>query len=204
MKKIATLLFLVFALAVTSLAQPSITLLTFESYTFADNSFDTEYGSGKIGDGFQWGGGLEFGLSEVMAVELIYQNMKTNISYAGFDKQYSGNCGINYAMLGGTRYAPVNDKISGFGSVDLGAAWSTPDESLKSESVTKFAIGGRLGVRIQASEKVSLRLHAQLLSPVQWAGGGFYFGTGGSGAGVSTGSTIWQFNLGGSLNFRLK
>jgi hypothetical protein len=29
-------------------------------------------------------------------------------------------------------------------------------------------------------------------------------GTGGSGAGVSTGSTIYQFNLGGSLNYRLK
>lgn len=204
MKKLATLFLLVFALVATSLAQPTVTLLTFESYTFADNSFDTEYGGGKIGDGFQWGGGLEFGMNERMAVELIYQNMKTDVTYAGLNQQYKGNCGINYALLGVTHYAPVNDKISGFGTVDLGAGWSSPDESLKSESVTKFAIGGRLGVRIQANEKVSLRLHAQLLSPVQWAGGGFYFGTGGSGAGVSTGSTIWQFNLGGSLNFRLK
>lgn len=192
-----------FLSAITAWAQPTVTLLTFESYTFPDQ-FDTEYGSGKIQDGFQWGGGLEFGLSETSAIELIYQNLKTDVSYQGFDRRYEGKVGINYAMLGGTRYAPVNDKISGFGSVDLGAAWSNPDASLDSESVTKFAIGGRLGVRITASEKVSLRLHAQLLSPVQWAGGGFYFGTGGGGAGVSTGSTIWQFNLGGSLNFRLK
>jgi hypothetical protein len=55
-----------------------------------------------------------------------------------------------------------------------------------------------------ASEKVSLRIHGQLLSPVQWAGGGFYFGTGGSGAGVTTGSTIYQFNVGGSLNYKLR
>jgi hypothetical protein len=107
-------------------------------------------------------------------------------------------------LLGGTKYAPLNDKISGFGTFYLGVAWSNPDESLQSESVTKFALGGRLGVRIMVSEKVSLRVHGQLLSPVQWAGGGFYFGTGGSGAGVSTGSTIYQFNLGGSLNYRLK
>lgn len=193
----------VLILATTVWAQPSITLLTFESYTFADK-FDTEYGSGKIQDGFQWGGGLEFGLSDNAAVELIYQNIKTDVTYQGFDNQYTGNVGINYMLLGGTRYAPLNDKISGFGSLDLGAAWSNPDASLDSESVTKFAWGGRLGLRIQTSEKVSLRLHAQLLSPVQWSGGGFYFGTGGAGAGVSTGSTIYQFNLGGSLNFRLK
>jgi len=204
MKKVSALFLLVFGLVVTSLAQPSVTLLTFAGYTFDDNSFDTEYGGGKIGGGFQGGGGLEIGMSEHAAIELIYQNIKSDVTYAGFNGNYHGKCGINYAMLGGTRYAPVNEKISGFGSVDLGAAWSNPEESLKSESVTKFAIGGRLGVRIQANEKVSVRLHAQVLSPVQWAGGGFYFGTGGSGAGVSTGSTIWQFNLGGSLNFRLK
>jgi len=183
--------------------QPTVTLLTFGGYTFADK-FETEYGTGKIQDGFQWGGGLEIGLSDNAAVELIYQNIKTDVNYRGFDQRFDGKVGINYMLIGGTRYAPLNDKISGFGSVDVGAAWSNPDASLDSESVTKFALGGRLGIRFMASEKVSLRFHAQLLSPVQWAGGGFYFGTGGSGAGVSTGSTIYQFNLGGSLNFRLK
>lgn len=202
MKKLLVFLFGCFA-TLSAYGQPTVTLLTFESYTFADK-FDTEYGTGKIQDGFQWGVGLEFGMAETAAIELIYQNIKTDVSYRGFNADYNGKVGINYAMLGGTKYAPVNDKISGFGSFDMGVAWSNPDASLESESVTKFAIGGRLGVRIQTSEKVSLRLHAQLLSPVQWAGGGFYFGTGGSGAGVSTGSTIYQFNLGGSLNFRLK
>jgi opacity protein-like surface antigen len=203
MKKGILLASLVIIMATTAWAQPSITLLTFESYTFADK-FETEYGSGKIQDGFQWGGGLEFGFSDNAALELIYQNIKTDVTYRGLNDQYTGNVGINYAMLGGTRYAPLNDKISGFGSFDAGVAWSNPDASLDSESVTKFAWGGRLGLRIQASDKVSVRLHAQLLSPVQWSGGGFYFGTGGAGAGVTTGSTIYQFNLGGSLNFRLK
>jgi opacity protein-like surface antigen len=202
MKKVYALI-IVLCAAIAVKAQPTITLLTFESYTFADQ-FDTEYGNGKIQDGFQWGAGLEFGLAETAAVELIYQNLKTDAYYQGFDGRYDGKVGINYAMLGGTKYAPLNDKVSGFGTVDMGVAWSNPDSSLESESYTKFAIGGRLGVRVQTSEKVSLRLHAQLFSPVQWAGGGFYFGTGGSGAGVSTGSTIWQFNLGGSLNFRIK
>ena len=188
-------------------AQPSITLLTFGGYAFADKfdiTYDYGYGYGKIQDGFQWGGGLEFGLSDEAAIELIYQNMKTDAFVQGDILRYDGSLGINYVMLGGTRYAPVNEKVAGFGSLDLGVAWSSPDESLNMESVTKFAWGGRLGVRIQGSDRVSVRLHAQLLSPVQWAGGGFYLGTGGSGVGLSTGSTVYQFSFGGSLNFKLR
>ncbi|MFN3839466.1 MAG: porin family protein, partial [Cyclobacteriaceae bacterium] len=138
------------------------------------------------------------------ALELIYQHLYTDVYYIGIDGRIDGSVGINYALVGGTRYAPLNDKIAGFGTLDLGVAWANPGRSLQSESVTKFAVGGRIGLRIMASERVSLRLHTQLLSPVQWFGGGFYFGTGGSGAGVSTGSTIYQFNLGGSLNFKLR
>jgi hypothetical protein len=206
MKRV-TLLFVALLLSLYGLAQPSVTLLTFGGYTFADKFdiiYDYGYGYGKIQDGFQWGAGLEIGMSDEAAIELIYQNMKTDAFVQGDLLRYEGSIGINYAMLGGTRYAPVNDKVAGFGSFDLGVAWSNPDESLNMESVTKFAWGGRLGLRIQTNEKVSLRLHAQLLSPVQWAGGGFYLGTGGSGVGVSTGSTVYQFSFGGSLNFKLR
>jgi len=203
MKRKVTFIILALVAAIYSWAQPSVTLLTFESYTFADK-FDTQYGGAKVMDGFQWGGGLEFGLSEETAVELIYQRLNTDAYYEGFDKRYDGTVGINYVMLGGTRYVPMNDNISGFGTLDVGVGWLNASSSLESGTATKFSIGGRLGVRIATSERVSLRLHAQLFSPVQWLGGGFYLGTGGSGAGVSTGSTIWQFNLGGSLNVRLR
>ena len=183
-------------------AQPTVTLLTFESYTF-DEKFNLEYGSGKVFGGFQWGGGFEIGMND-MAVELIYQRLSTHgyyDDYNGFTtQQKSGDIGINYIMLGGTRYAPLNDKISGFGTVDVGAMFTSPSDELQTDAVTKFALGLRLGVRIKTSEKVSLRLHTQIFSPVQ--GGGFYIGTGG--AGVTTGSTIFQFNLGGSLNFKLR
>jgi opacity protein-like surface antigen len=203
MKKGPFILVLLLAASI-AYAQPTVTLLTFGGYTFPDE-FDTEYGFGKIQDGFQWGAGLEFGLAETAAIEIFYQGMNTDAYYDGdLGRRLDGTVGANYAMIGGTKYAPLSDKISGFGSLDIGVGWFNPSTELESESVTKFSWGGRLGVRFMASEKVSLRIHAQLLSPVQWAGGGFYFGTGGAGAGVSTGSTIYQFNLGGSLNFRLK
>jgi hypothetical protein len=189
--------------ACVAYAQPSITLLTFESYTFADR-FETPYGTGKILDGFQWGAGLEFGITETAAVELIYQNLNTDAYYQGFDARYDGSVSINYIMLGGTRYAPISDKVAGFGTLNMGVGWLVPGESLNADNSTKFSIGGRLGLRVTASDKVSLRIHTQLFSPVQWAGGGFVIGTGGTGAGVTTGSTIYQFNLGGSLNFRIR
>lgn len=183
-------------------AQPTVTLLTFGGYTFQDQ-IDFEGGYGEIGDGFQWGGGFEIGLSDYNAVEIIYQRMDPTTYVQGPLNRRSGEVGINYIMLGGTRYAPLNEKIAGFGTLDAGVGFLSPKET-GYDGVTKFAWGLRLGVRIMASEKVSLRIHGQLMSPVQGAGGGFYFGTGGTGAGVSTYSTIYQFNLGGSVNFRLK
>jgi hypothetical protein len=199
------LLTAVLCAAMFSVKAQSITLLTFESFTFADK-FQTEYGYGQIGDAFQWGAGLEFEIQPGQAVELIYQRMDAESYYDGsFSSTNRGNIGINYVLLGFTGYQPMNDVVSAFGTFDMGVGFtSNVDESLASSNVSKFALGGRLGVRIAPNDKFSIRLHAQLLSPVQWFGGGFYFGTGGSGAGVSTGSTIYQFNLGGSVNYRLK
>lgn len=202
MKKSILILAMIVA-CVIAYAQPTVTLLTFGGYTFQDR-IDFSNGYGEIGDGFQWGGGFEVGLSDYNAVELIYQRMDPQTFVQGpLNQRETAEIGINYIMIGGTRYAPLNEKIAGFASVDAGLGFLSPKES-SYDGVTKFAWGLRLGVRIMASEKVSLRLHGQLMSPVQGAGGGFYLGTGGAGVGVSTYSTIYQFNLGGSLNFRLK
>ncbi len=203
MKKFNLILSLITCLALSAVAQPTVTLMTFESYTFSDK-FDTQYGKGKVQDGFQFGGGLEIGLNETKAFEIIYQHLKTDVYYQGFDQRYDGNVNISYIMLGGTNYLNASDVISVFGTFNAGAGIFTPNSTLKSGTISRLTLGGRLGIRIMPSDKVSLRLHMQLFSPVQWAGGGFYFGSGGSGAGVSTGSTIYQFNLGGSLNYRLK
>lgn len=194
------------AVTLSAAAQTSsVTLLTFAGYTFADK-FETYYGYGKIQDAFQWGAGLEFGIQPGAAMELIYLRSDPEAYYdESYSSQLNGKMGINYIMLGATRYAPINDVISGFFTFDMGAAFtSNIDETLYSNNVTKFAIGGRMGLKVASNDKISLRVHAQILSPIQWIGGGVYFGTGGSGAGVSTGSTIWQFNLGGSVNYRIK
>ena len=205
MKKI-TLSISLFLIGFCAYAQPTITLLTFESYSFEDKFTTNDGYDGKIGDGFQWGGGLEFGIRETMAIELIYQHLSTDgyirTPILGSFTETTGNVNIDYIMLGGTRYHPFSDKVSGFATVDAGLGIFTAKST--GNSFEKFCWGPRLGLKINASEKVSLRIHGQLISAVQALGGGLYIGTGGTGAGLTGYSTFWQWNVGGSLNFRLK
>ncbi len=206
MKKLG-LLFIASCFGFIAHAQ-SVTLLTFGGYTFK-HTVNYSNAEGVLGDGFQWGGGFEVGIDDNRAIEIIYQRQDPNASVrfypAPIDPDNQVDVGVNYIMLGGTNYFPLNDAISAFGTVDLGVGIFDPkEEGPNLETLTRFAWGIRGGIRVAASEKVSLRIHAQLMSPVQGFGGGVWFGSGGAGAGVSTYSTIYQFNLGGSLNFKLR
>ena len=108
-------------------------------------------------------------------------------------------------MLGSNRYFGMDSKVEPYGGVQAGMAIfnvENPDNG-KSGSETKFAWGLKLGVNIWASEKMGIKIQTGLLSAVQAAGGGLYFGTGGAGAGVNAYSTFYQFTIGGGLTFGL-
>jgi hypothetical protein len=145
------------------------------------------------------------------SVEVLYLRQSTNApttyatglvtaDFTDFDID------VNYLMLGGTRHLlSANDKVEGFGGLMAGmviANLENPDSG-REDTATKFAWGLRLGGIVWASEKIGVIVQGQLLSAVQSMGGGFYFGTGGSGAGISTYSTIYQFSLGGGLVFKV-
>lgn len=206
MKKLL-ILFATFSILGTAKAQ-EITLLTFESYTFSDH-VEYGYGYGEISDGFQWGVGLEFEFRENSALEIIYQNLQADVygvDYYNFPvvgEVFEGTATFNYILVGGTQYLPINDVLSGFGSLDIGMTVASPQGD-QYDNISKFTWAGRLGLRVKGSGRLSFRVHAQITNPVQAFGGGLYFGTGGVGAGASTYSTIWQFNLGGSVNLRLR
>jgi hypothetical protein len=194
--------------------QPKIRLNGYSAYVF-DNSFDTYYTSnqylrGKIKGGFQWGAGLEFLPNDDFGIEVLYyrQDTKAPISYDyGFGlAEREVDLGVNYIMAGGVRYMNnAGGKLQPYGGLLLGAAIFENKEPQGDEedSYVKFAWGARLGVNIWATEKVGLKLQAQLLSAVQGFGGGLYLGTGGAGAGVSTYSTLYQFVIGGGLSFKI-
>jgi hypothetical protein len=76
-------------------------------------------------------------------------------------------------------------------------------ENGNTQNSTEFAWGMKGGLNFWASERVGIKLQANLMSMVQSVGGGLYFGTGGAGAGVSTYSSLLQFSIGGGLSFKL-
>ena len=66
-------------------------------------------------------------------------------------------------------------------------------------SRTKFSFGFTGGVKYFFTERIGLRMQAQLLIPLEW--GGVYY-TGGGGA-ITTGGSLLQLNFTGGLIFRL-
>jgi hypothetical protein len=214
MKKIILLSTLIISAISASAQLHGIRLNGYAAYVF-DNSFDTYYSSntyleGKIKGGLQWGAGLEFLPNEDYGIEIVYyrQDTKAPISYdygIGLAEREI-DLGVNYIMAGGVRYMNTgNEKLQPYGGLLLGAAIfsNKAPEGDEEDSYVKFAWGARVGVNIWASEKVGIKLQAQLLSAVQGFGGGLYLGTGGAGAGVSSYSTLLQFGLGGGLCFKI-
>ena len=184
-----------------SLAQTA-KLNLYGAYVFRDKfPYSTYYSSeASIDDGAMYGAGLEIGLRPHSGVEILYLNMPTTGTVHGYNgfKNISEDLKVEYIMIGGMGYKPLGSgKASGFGGLLLGAGMFNSD----GVHATKFALGGRLGLLIDANDKIGIRLGAQLLSPIQGAGGGLYFGTGGGGVGVSTYSQIFQFGFFGGLSF---
>lgn len=194
-----------------------IRLNLYGAYVF-DDKFDTYYTSsqyyeGKIKGGFQWGIGAEYLVQPEYGIELFYLRQDTNAptryqGVLGGGGEVNLDLAINYILLAPTKhFLSANEKLEGFASLMGGVVFakaSSSDVKIQDDTATKFAWGLRVGGIIWASEKVGVRLQAQLLSATQAMGGGFYFGTGGAGAGVSSYSTIYQFGLGGGLVFKVK
>lgn len=182
-------------------------------YVFDDNVdsyYDpSNYYEGKIKGGFQWGAGIEFMLQKNLGLEILYlrSDTKAPMNYYQNGLKYTEfDLGINYIMLGGTRYfQKPGSKLEGFGGlmVGLDAMNLTNPKNGNSSNLTKFAWGIRGGANIWATPNVGIKLQASLISAVQSVGGGFYFGTGGSGAGLSSYSSIYQWGLGGGLVFKI-
>jgi opacity protein-like surface antigen len=208
------LLSFILVIIMTGLAcAQNIRLNAYSAYVFddrVDSYYDpTNYYDGKIKGGFQWGIGLEYMLYETKGIELRYfrQDTKAPMNYYLDGIQYTEfDLGLNYILLGGSNYFKLtNEMVEPYLGAGIGMAiFSIKNpESGRSSSAEKFAWNIKAGTNIWVTDRVGIKLHAEVISAVQAAGGGFYFGTGGSGAGISTYSSMYQWSLGGGLTFKL-
>jgi len=212
MKQFILSLLLIAGIFLSATAQ-NIRFDTYSGYVFddkVDSYYDANnYYNGKIKGGFHWGGGLEFMISSTKGVELKYlrQDLTAPMEYYKNGVKFKNfELGINYILIGGSNYFKTQGgKVEPYVGAGLGMAIiniKNPEPGGTS-GATKFAWNLKGGTNIWASKKVGVKLQAELLSAVQAAGGGFYFGTGGSGAGITTYSSMLQFALSGGLIFKL-
>lgn len=196
MKKLFFISIAVLLIQIQGSAQ-SIGLFGGGGYTFGDD-FDTEFGYGRVNESGHWNAGVLFNINEAYGIKLSFQQQPTTGSI--YDYIYgtgSGDLNISYIMAAGQRYMPFSDVAKGYFGIELGMAiFGSPEAN---QDVEKFAWGAGLGVELNPSPVIGIRIGGQMLVPVQAFGGGFYVGTGGSGAGVSTFSTLWQFGFNGAL-----
>jgi hypothetical protein len=195
--------------------ESEIRLSLYGMYTFED-SFDSYYDFGNyyqgvIQDGMLYGLGFEFEVRKDIFFELSYLREITSAPTQYYNggiilKNADIDLKVNYLMIGGNHsFSKSGSKVEGFAGFSLGMAVVDLDyndgnpNNYINDRVTRFAWGLKAGGIIWATPKFGVKLQAQLLSVAQTVGGGYYFGTGGAGAGVSTYSSIYQFSLGGGL-----
>lgn len=181
-------------------------LNVYGGYTFRDkvNLYDNY---AYINAGFQYGGGVEFHLDNILALELKYIRMDTEVplykNNNGGEQLNpdSSKAALNYILLSTNIYSGNEEaKLIPFGSGAVGVGIA---DAKKGGSVTKFAWELTGGVKIKTQSAVSIKLQAYLRSVSGGYGGTFYMGSGGVIYGSYDYVSIWQFGLGGGLCFNL-
>jgi hypothetical protein len=212
MKKVIFFVIALLIFVVDSSYSQKVRLNGYALYNFDDDIATTDginYFNGTIKGGLLWGFGLEYDITKSHGVELYYFREDTDVPanyYTGTNYTQTFKMAANYILIGNVSYLNMrNSRIEPFGGGMIGMAIIENKEPLVGAptSTTKFAWGLKAGLNIMASKRVGLKLQAQLLSAVQSTGGGLYVGTGGTGAGMSTYSSMLQFGLGGGITIKL-
>ena len=184
----------------------NIEVTPFGGYVFG-GTMHGDYGDVHIDDNAQYGGMISFAVSKVVDVDLIYNRSDTKAQVNYYNPGGYTNpsleipLSINYMQIGFTKNFRVNPKVSPFLGFNIGACDFAPKEEYS--DAWFCPVGMNAGPKVYFSNQVGLRLQAQGYIPVQGTAFSMFVGTGGSSAGVSVYSTLFQFGFTGGLIFRL-
>jgi len=174
-------------------------------YTFPA-SYRITSGTARLGDGQNWGGNIGFSLNEHMEIELSYNYMATRATASSplISNRVDVRTNVHYAMIGANRLFPTSDAMTFFAGFKMGTGTlAFPDREYN--NVTKFSWGIQGGMKYFATDRIGIRMQANLMMPVLAAGGSLWWSPGGGTAvGVSTWSPIVQFGFTGGIIFRLQ
>lgn len=206
------LLLSIIVLPATTLFAQHIRLNAYGNYVFDDRveayNTSSNYFQGTIQGGLLWGGGIEVQVHEYYAIEVLYLRQDTKAPVQFYDinsfseKNGTVDMNIDWIMAGGMRaLSPDKTKIEPFAGCLMGVALINAEnpETNSSANATKFAWGIRIGSNFWLTDRLAVKVNANLLSAVQASGGSLYFGAGGAGTSVTGYSSMTQFSLGGGL-----
>ena len=172
-------------------------------YTVQDKVYGY-YGDVIIRDGASFAGVLSFEKSRNLSIDLTYNRQVTTFSvkdYYNISNTQDINGTVGYIMIGASHSPDFTAKVAPYAGFMLGTAIFSPKE--KYAETWKFALGGKLGVIVHASDKVGIVLQTQLMVPVQSVGYMVGCGTSGCGSGASTSSSATQLGFMGGLEIKL-
>lgn len=165
---------------------------------------------GKIMQSAMWGIGAEWMKQSNFGIELQYLNQRTTAPLTYFNNGVRNSefqLQMNHILIGTNRYFRTEKSpVEFFGGLSAGLSLIdlyNPD-TRNTTNRTKFSWLIKGGANFWINSQLAIKTQVQLLSVVQSVGGGFFFGTGGSGAGVSPYSSMYQFGLGGGIVYQLK
>ena len=195
-----TVLSIVFLMAQSVIAQPSITLEVFGGWLWTGKAgYD---GSIKVDDKGNYG--LRGGISPKtqMVIEFEWNHTDTRLQWYDNIEQrnLTEDVKMNYYILGFNKELSEGPAVP-FGIVNIGVM-NLKGETLNfSENWFTVGLGG--GLKYYLSDHIGIRLQARLFLPMQFAGVGFGCDTGGCGSGVSTYTTVIQGDFTGGIILKM-
>jgi opacity protein-like surface antigen len=169
------------------------------------------HGGGRtlnIGDATSWGAafGVRAPYGSPIRLKWVYSNPTVQLQGLGTSSHF--NVPTNYFLVEGEkgfRRNRVEPFVTGAlgavayapGSFDAGGTHYSPDVTWR----VAFGLGG--GLNLFLSERIAVRLGAEVLAPIFLSGGGFYIGSGGASVSVSGGVPTVTANFTLGLTIRL-
>jgi hypothetical protein len=173
-----------------------------EVYNYYNNGNSNVSGELDIKDAMYYSAAIGINTSRETFAEIQYIYQPTSVTFdpytSGFQNQ-TFDADVHY-ILGTAYYLKQFSRTgSGYFGLSIGAAGLAPQNDL--DPAWRFAFGLTLGMKFLLSKNIGIKIQSQGLFPIQWAGGTLYAGSGGSGFGVSAGTSIVQINVGGGLYY---
>ncbi len=192
----------------------NIEITPFGGYFFAGKMAVRE-GDLNIKNEANYGATIDFTIMRDVQIELMFNRTDTRLVLkqypTGVNKDLF-NMSVNYFHIGGIYRAQEMENGYLFTNFSLGATLFSPEidtyqmddggsVSVSEEWRFSIALGG--GIKYFLSDKIGIRTQIRLLMPIFFAGGGLYFGTGGSGVNLGAGTNLVQGDITAGLTFVL-